>query len=103
MAKRAKENKLKPEEFIGGTITISNLGMFGIESFQGVINPPHAVILSVGATKGAVVESEEPGKLKVQQVCSFSLSCDHRLVDGAVGAKWLQNFKAIVENPVNLL
>ena len=102
MAKRARDNQLDPAEYTGGTFTISNLGMFGIREFSAVINPPQAAILAVGA-------GEKSGlwfvgnALVIATVMSVTLSADHRIVDGAVGAKWLQAFKQAIENPVTML
>jgi pyruvate dehydrogenase E2 component (dihydrolipoamide acetyltransferase) len=101
LAKRAKDGKLKPEEFQGGGFSISNLGMYGIKDFLAVINPPQACILAVGAgEKRPVVRGEE---IKVATVMSVSLSTDHRVVDGALGAQFLQEFKKLVEDPLALL
>jgi pyruvate dehydrogenase E2 component (dihydrolipoamide acetyltransferase) len=101
LAKRAKDGKLKPEEFQGGGFSISNLGMFGIKDFLAVINPPQACILAVGAgEKRPVVKGDE---IKIATVMSVSLSTDHRVVDGALGAVFLQEFKRFVEDPLALL
>jgi pyruvate dehydrogenase E2 component (dihydrolipoamide acetyltransferase) len=101
LATRAKENKLKPEEFQGGTFSISNLGMYGIKHFEAVINPPQGAILAVGAgEQRAVVKN---GQLAVATVMSCTISCDHRVVDGAVGAEYMQQLKAIIENPMMML
>ena len=101
LAKRAKEGKLKPEEFQGGGFSVSNLGMYGIKDFQAVINPPQACILAVGAgEKRSVVKGED---LKIASVMSVTLSVDHRVVDGALGAQFLQEFKKLVEDPLALL
>ena len=101
LAKRARDGKLKPEEFQGGTFSVSNLGMFGITNFQAIINPPQACILAVGAgiEKAVVVD----GKLEIATVMTVTLSVDHRCVDGAVGAEFLQIFKQYIENPVSML
>ncbi len=97
---RARSRKLKPEEYTGATFTLSNLGMMGIEEFSAVINPPEGAILAVGAVaEKAVVVS---GKIEVGLRCRMTLSCDHRVVDGATGAKFLQTLKQILENPVYL-
>ena len=97
----ARARKLKPEEYQGGTTAVSNLGMFGIKEFSGVINPPHATILAVGAgEQRAVVRG---GKLKIGMVMSATLSCDHRAVDGALGAEFLAAFKVLIENPVMMV
>lgn len=101
LAKRARDNQLDPAEYTGGTFTISNLGMFGIREFSAVINPPQAAILAVGAgEKRPVVRGDA---LDIATVMSVTLSADHRIVDGAVGAKWLQSFKQAIENPVTML
>ncbi|HEY5410659.1 MAG TPA: pyruvate dehydrogenase complex dihydrolipoamide acetyltransferase [Caulobacteraceae bacterium] len=101
LAGRARERKLKPEEFLGGTFSVSNLGMFGIKSFASIINEPQGAILSVGAgEKRPVVRGDQ---LAIGTVMSVTLTCDHRVVDGAIGARWLQAFKAYVEDPVTML
>jgi len=102
LAQRAKENKLKPEEFQGGSITISNLGMFGISSFSAIINPPQACILSVGGAQKRIVPDEIDGHKEATYV-SMTLCCDHRVVDGAVGAQWLAEFKSMLECPARML
>ena len=101
LAGRAREGKLKPEEFQGGTFSISNLGMFGVRDFQAIINPPQACILAVGAgiEKPVVVN----GKIEIRTVMGCTLSVDHRAVDGAIGAEYLQIFKKYIENPVTML
>jgi pyruvate dehydrogenase E2 component (dihydrolipoamide acetyltransferase) len=101
LAGRAREGKLKPEEFQGGTFSVSNLGMFGIKDFGAVINPPQACILAVGASEQRPVVRS--GALAIATVMSCTLSVDHRAVDGAVGAEYLQAFKKIVEDPLSLL
>ena len=101
LAKRAKDRKLKPEEYQGGTSSVSNLGMFGVKDFAAVINPPHATILAVGAGEPrAVVKA---GALAVATVMSVTLSTDHRAVDGALGAELLQAFKGFIEKPFSML
>ncbi len=101
LAKRARDNALKPEEFQGGGFSISNLGMFGIKKFEAIVNPPQSAILACGATtKRAIVIGKD---ICIANMCDFSLSCDHRVVDGAVGASFLQAFKKYIENPVLLL
>ena len=95
---RAKEGKLQPEEYVGGSFTISNLGMFGVKSFTAVINPPHSAILAIGAGEERAIVRE--GNIEVATVMTVTLSCDHRVVDGAEGAKWLATFKRFMENPV---
>lgn len=101
LAKRAREGKLKLEEFQGGTFSISNLGMYGITEFNAIINPPQSCILAVGAgvEKPVVIN----GKIEIRTVMNVTLSTDHRSVDGAVGAEWLQHFKRYIENPVSML
>jgi len=101
LAKRAREGSLSPEEYNGGSFTISNLGMFGVRDFAAVINPPQGAILAVGAGQERPVVRE--GALAVATVMTVTLSCDHRVVDGAVGASWLQAFKSYIENPVTML
>lgn len=107
LAAKAKEGKLKPQEFQGGTFTVSNLGMFGITSFSAIINPGQSCILAVGKSEKKVVlneeEKEEKNKFKVVNVINVTLSCDHRVVDGAVGAKWVSEFRSLIEDPALLL
>jgi pyruvate dehydrogenase E2 component (dihydrolipoamide acetyltransferase) len=98
---RARAGKLKPEEFQGGGFSVSNLGMFGVKDFQAIINPPQAAILAVGAGEPRPVVKD--GQLAVATVMSATLSVDHRVVDGALGAEWLQAFKAIIQEPLNLM
>jgi pyruvate dehydrogenase E2 component (dihydrolipoamide acetyltransferase) len=101
LAERARTRKLKPEEYQGGTFTISNLGMFGIKSFASIINEPQGAILSVGAgEKRPVVRGEQ---LAVATVMTVTLTCDHRVVDGAIGARWLAVFKSLVEDPIMMI
>jgi pyruvate dehydrogenase E2 component (dihydrolipoamide acetyltransferase) len=101
LAERARARKLKPEEFQGGTFSLSNLGMMGIKSFASIINEPQGCILSVGAgEKRPVVKNDQ---LAIATVVSVTLTCDHRVVDGAIGARWLAAFKGFVEDPVTLL
>jgi pyruvate dehydrogenase E2 component (dihydrolipoamide acetyltransferase) len=99
-AARARAGKLKLQEFQGGTFSISNLGMYGIKDFAAVINPPHGCILAVGAGEERPVVKN--GALAVATVMGCTLACDHRVVDGAVGAQWLQQFKKIIEAPATL-
>ncbi|KQY75168.1 dihydrolipoamide acetyltransferase family protein [Brevundimonas sp. Root1423] len=101
LAKRARDRKLKPEEFQGGTFSVSNLGMFGIKAFASIINEPQGAIMSVGAGEQRPVVKN--GQLAVATVMTVTLTCDHRVVDGAVGAKFLQAFKAMIEDPVTML
>lgn len=104
LAAKAREGKLQPQEFQGGTFTISNLGMFGIKSFAAVINPPQACILAVGGTAAkALPNAKDPQKIDVSEVMLVTLSCDHRVVDGAVGAQWLQVFKRYMESPATMI
>ncbi|HTU52490.1 MAG TPA: pyruvate dehydrogenase complex dihydrolipoamide acetyltransferase [Acetobacteraceae bacterium] len=101
LAARAKSGKLKPEEFQGGGFSISNLGMYGIREFAAVINPPQAAILAVGAGEKRPVVKE--GALGIATMMTVTLSVDHRVIDGALGAEWLSAFKAIVEDPLSLM
>jgi pyruvate dehydrogenase E2 component (dihydrolipoamide acetyltransferase) len=101
LAGLAKDGKLKPEQFVGGTFTISNLGMFGVKQFSAIINPPQACILAVGASEGRVVAAGEG--FKVESFMTVTLSCDHRVVDGAIGANWLKAFKGYIEEPLSML
>jgi pyruvate dehydrogenase E2 component (dihydrolipoamide acetyltransferase) len=101
LGKRAKERKLKPEEYQGGTTAVSNMGMMGVKSFSAVVNPPHATILAVGAgEQRAVVKN---GEIKIANVMTVTLSTDHRCVDGALGAELLGAFKRYIENPMGML
>lgn len=97
LAARAGAMKLTPDEYVGGTFCVSNLGMFGIRSFTSIINPPHGAILSVGATEERVIAVD--GKPVVEPMMTVTLNCDHRVVDGATGAKFLAHLKAILEDP----
>jgi pyruvate dehydrogenase E2 component (dihydrolipoamide acetyltransferase) len=101
LAERARARRLKPEEYTGATFSVSNLGMFGIDEFTAVINPPEAAILAVGAMQPKPVVRD--GEVVVRQLMRVTMSCDHRVVDGATGAKFLQTFKKILENPLYLL
>lgn len=101
LAGRAREGKLKPEEFQGGTFSVSNLGMFGIDDFSAIINPPQSCILAVGA--GKQKPYVDGGEVKIGTFMSCTLSTDHRTVDGAVGAEFLQVLKQYIENPVSML
>jgi pyruvate dehydrogenase E2 component (dihydrolipoamide acetyltransferase) len=101
LAEKAKSKKLQPNEFEGNTFTISNLGMFGIDEFTAIINPPDACILAVGAAKETVIAQN--GEMKIAQVMKVTLSCDHRVVDGATGSAFLQTLKELLENPVKML
>ena len=101
MASRARVKKLKPEEYQGGTFSVSNLGMFGIKSFASIINQPQGAILSVGAGEERVVVKN--GKMEIATVMTVTLTCDHRVVDGAVGAQFLNAFKQYIEEPAAML
>lgn len=101
LATRAKTGKLQPDEFQGGSFSISNLGMLGIKQFDAIINPPQGAIMALGASESrAVVEN---GNVVVREIVTATLSCDHRVIDGAVGAKFLASFKQFVENPALIL
>ncbi len=101
MAARARNRRLKPEEYQGGTTAVSNLGMYGIRDFAAIINPPHATILAVGAGEPRPVV--EDGHVKVATVMTVTLSTDHRAVDGALGAELLSAFRHLIENPMAML
>jgi pyruvate dehydrogenase E2 component (dihydrolipoamide acetyltransferase) len=101
LAERARTKKLKPNEFEGGGFAVSNLGMFGIKQFTGVINPPHAAILAVGA--GEVRAIVHDGKIEAATMMTVTMSCDHRVVDGATGARFLEAFKQFIEEPAAML
>ncbi|KAH9847374.1 dihydrolipoamide acetyltransferase [Lenzites betulinus] len=104
LAKKARDGKLQPQEYQGGTFTVSNLGMFGISHFTAIINPPQSCILAVGATQPTLVPApEEERGFKVAQIMKVTLSADHRTVDGAVGARWLSAFKGYLENPLTFM
>jgi len=102
LAGRARQKKLRPNEYQGGASAISNLGMYGVREFSAIINPPHATILAVGSTRRAPVEGDDGGVKFVDQM-TVTLSCDHRVVDGALGAELLAAFKRFVEAPVTAL
>ena len=101
LAERAKAKKLKPSEFEGGSFAISNLGMYGIKNFTAVINPPQAAILAVGAGEQRAVVRK--GALAIATIMTVQMSCDHRVIDGALGAQWLEAFKGFIEDPVTML
>jgi pyruvate dehydrogenase E2 component (dihydrolipoamide acetyltransferase) len=101
LAERARNRKLKPEEFQGGTFSISNLGMFGIRQFGSIINPPQGAILSVGAGEARAVVRD--GQIIIRTLMTVTLTCDHRVIDGAIGARWLAAFRALVEDPVTMI
>jgi pyruvate dehydrogenase E2 component (dihydrolipoamide acetyltransferase) len=100
LAERARARKLKPEEYTGATFSISNLGMFGIDEFTAVINPPEGAILAIGAMKPRAVARDH--EVVIKQTMRVTMSCDHRVIDGAVGAEFLRTFKQILENPLYL-
>ena len=100
LATRARARKLKPEEYTGASFSISNLGMFGIDEFTAVINPPEGAILAVGAMAPKPVAHD--GQIVIRQTMRVTMSCDHRVIDGAIGAQFLQTFKQILENPFYL-
>lgn len=101
MASRARLKKLKPEEYQGGTFSVSNLGMFGITSFASIVNQPHGAIISVGAGEERAVVRD--GQIVIRQVMTVTLTCDHRVVDGSVGAQFLSVFKGFIEEPASML
>jgi pyruvate dehydrogenase E2 component (dihydrolipoyllysine-residue acetyltransferase) len=101
LAKKARERKLMPEEYTGATFTVSNLGMFGIDQFTAIINPPEAGILAIGGVEEKPVVID--GQLEVRQRMRVTMSCDHRVVDGATGAKFLQTVRQYIENPLSLI
>ncbi|MGC1668452.1 MAG: dihydrolipoamide acetyltransferase family protein [Pseudolabrys sp.] len=102
LAERARHKKLRPNEYQGGSSAISNLGMYGVREFSAIINPPHATILAVGATRRAPVEADD-GSVRFISQLTVTLSCDHRVVDGALGAELLAAFKNFIEKPVTAL
>ena len=101
LAERARSRKLKPEEYTGATFSISNLGMFGIDEFTAVINPPEGAILAIGAMTAKPVVREN--EIVIRQMMRVTMSCDHRVIDGATGARFLQTFRKILENPLYLV
>ncbi len=101
LAKKARERKLMPEEYTGATFTVSNLGMFGIDQFTAIINPPEVGILAIGGVEEKPVVID--GSLEVRQRMRVTMSCDHRVVDGATGAKFLQTVRRYIENPLSLI
>jgi pyruvate dehydrogenase E2 component (dihydrolipoamide acetyltransferase) len=103
LAKRARERKLKPEEYTGSTFSISNLGMFGIDQFTAIINPPEVAILAIGASTDVVVPDTDGEDISIQKRIRVTMSCDHRAVDGAVGAAFLQTLRRLIENPLMLV
>ncbi|CAL8268102.1 unnamed protein product [Merluccius merluccius] len=103
LAAKARDGKLQPHEFQGGTFTISNLGMFGVKNFSAIINPPQACILAVGGAEKRLLPADNEKGFDVANMMSVTLSCDHRVVDGAVGAQWLAEFRKFLEKPVTML
>lgn len=103
LAAKAREGKLQPHEFQGGTFTISNLGMYGIKNFSAIINPPQACILAVGGSEKRLLPADNEKGFDVASMMSVTLSCDHRVVDGAVGAQWLAEFRKFLEKPFTML
>lgn len=107
IANRARENKLKPEELSGGTFTVSNLGMYGVNNFSAIVNPPQACILAVGGAVKTVVPNDNAGEgqdpYRIAHLMNVTLSSDHRVVDGARAAEWGQEFKRLIENPELML
>lgn len=101
LAKKAKNKELQPDDWSGNTFTISNLGMFGIEEFTAIINPPDACIMAIGATKETVIV--EDGEMRPAHMMKVTLSCDHRVVDGVTGSLFLQTFKELMEDPIKIL
>ena len=100
LATRARARKLRPEEYTGGTFSVSNLGMLGVEEFSAIVNPPEAAILAVGAVAEKPVVKD--GALAVGRRVRLTLSCDHRVVDGATGARFLQEILRVLEHPMTL-
>ncbi|XP_047940128.1 dihydrolipoyllysine-residue acetyltransferase component 2 of pyruvate dehydrogenase complex, mitochondrial-like [Salvia hispanica] len=104
LAEKARENSLKPEDYEGGTFTVSNLGgSFGVEQFRAIVNPPQAGILAVGSAERRVIPGSGPKQYEFASFMTATLSCDHRVVDGAIGAEWLKAYKGYIENPQSML
>lgn len=104
LAAKAKDKGLEPEEFVGGTFTVSNLGMYGVNNFSAIVNTPQAAILAVGASEQRVVpDSSTESGFSTKTFLGVTLSCDHRVVDGAVGAQWLSAFKSCIEDPIEIV
>jgi len=101
LAGKARSKKLQPEQYTGATFSISNLGMFGIKEFTAIINPPESGILAIGGANPTAVVRD--GQIVVRNIMSVTMSCDHRVVDGATGAKFLQTFKQMLEQPAMML
>ncbi len=102
LASRARDKKLKPEEYQGGVSAISNLGMYGVREFSAIINPPQSTILAVGAAQRRPVETEDGG-VRFESQMTVTLSCDHRVIDGALGAELLAAVKGYLEQPMTML
>jgi pyruvate dehydrogenase E2 component (dihydrolipoamide acetyltransferase) len=102
LSARAHDKKLSPAEYQGGSAAISNLGMYGVREFSAIINPPHATILAVGAARRQAIEKDDGGII-FASLLSLTLSCDHRVVDGALGAELLAAIKRLIESPVTML
>jgi len=103
LAERARARKLKPEEYTGATFSISNLGMFGIDEFTAVINPPEAGIVAIGSIVPKAVPLPDGNQLVVRRRLRITMSCDHRVIDGATGAAFLKTLKQMLENPLAML
>jgi pyruvate dehydrogenase E2 component (dihydrolipoamide acetyltransferase) len=103
LAAKAREGKLQPQEYQGGTISISNLGMFGVDDFCAIINPPQSSILAIGTTVKRLVADESEKGFREAQFMTVTLSCDHRVVDGAVGAQWLKWLRRFLEDPESMV
>ena len=101
LAARARAGQLRPEEYQGGSFSVSNLGMFGVSEFSAIINPPQAAILAVGATQQQPVVQD--GQVVIGSVMTVTLSVDHRAIDGAVAAQWLAAFKGLIATPLSML
>jgi len=101
LASRARERKLQPDEYTGATFSISNLGMMGIKEFTAIINPPEAAILAVGSSQPQPVVRN--GEIVIRNIMNVTMSCDHRVVDGATGARFLQTLRQLLENPALML
>jgi pyruvate dehydrogenase E2 component (dihydrolipoamide acetyltransferase) len=101
LAKRARERKLKPDEYSGSTFSVSNLGMFGIDHFTAIINPPEAGILAIGSIEERPVILK--GEVTIRRRLRVTMSCDHRVIDGATGARFLQTLRRLIENPLMLV
>jgi len=101
LGNKAKNKELQPQDWEGNTFTISNLGMFGIEEFTAIVNPPDSCILAVGGIKQTAIVKD--GELAIGNVMKVTMSCDHRVVDGAIGSAFLQTFKHYLEDPIRIL